>query len=125
MKCGIDIINQNRIKDLISRRGTGYLTKIWTSKEIDDCTHTDGTLKYNSLAVRYAAKEAVCKAFGTGFGRKGVRLSEIEILREPNGEPYVVMHGTTGVYFEDHKFREISISLSHDNDICIALCVVN
>ncbi|MHB1485668.1 MAG: holo-ACP synthase [Saccharofermentanales bacterium] len=125
MKCGIDIINENRIKDLISRRGTGNLTKIWTLAEIRDCTETDGSLRYSSLAARYAAKEAVCKAFGTGFGRHGVRLDEIETLQDALGAPYIKIYGTTEIFFKERGFCEISVSLSHDSDICIAMCIVN
>jgi len=124
VRCGIDIVNQNRIRDLISRRGTDYLTKIWTSNEIRDCTNTDGSLRYDSLAARYAAKEAICKAFGTGFGREGVRINEIEILRDEYGAPYVITHGTTDLFFKNKEYREIGISLSHDKDICIAMCVI-
>lgn len=124
MKCGIDIVNENRIKDLISRRGTAYLNKIWTLAEIGDCTGSDGSLRYDSLAVRYAAKEAVCKALGTGLGRHGVRLDEIETLRDPLGAPYIKMYGTTEIFFKERGYTEISLSLSHDSDICIAMCVI-
>lgn len=124
MKCGIDLIHCNRIEDLVERRGTEYLSKIWTEKEISDCTRKDGSLKYESLAARYAAKEAVSKAFGTGIGRSGVRLEEIEILENSMGAPHVVLHGTTKIFSKKNGFEEIEISLSHDQDVSIAMCVI-
>ncbi len=125
MRCGIDLIHQERIEDLVTRRGVDYLSKIWTTKEIFSCTHKDGTLKFDSLAARYAAKEAVSKAFGTGFGRKGVRLEEIEILDNHLGAPYVVLHGTTKEFFKEQGFVEIQVSLSHDKNVSIAMCILN
>jgi len=124
VKCGIDLIHQNRIEDLVTRRGVEYLSKIWTRQEIDDCTRKDKTLKYESLAARYAAKEAVSKAFGTGFGREGVRLDEIEILENALGAPYVVLHGTTRTFYKNNGYQQIEVSLSHDKDISIAMCVL-
>lgn len=124
MKCGIDLIHHKRIEELAARRGTAYLTKIWTAQEICSCTKPDGTLRYDSLAARYAAKEAVCKAFGTGFGRKGVRIEEIEIVEDDLGAPHVELHGTTKAFYQNSGYREIEVSLSHDMDISIAMCVI-
>ena len=124
MKCGIDIIHHNRIEKLAERKGQDYLSKIWTAGEIKDCTRKDGSLRYDSLAARFAAKEAVCKAFGTGFGRDGVRLDEIEILENAMGAPYVMLHGTTEEFFKDSDFHEIEISLSHDQDLSTAICII-
>ncbi len=124
MKCGIDLIHNKRIEDLAVRRGAAYLSKIWTAQEILSCTKPDGSLRYDSLAVRYAAKEAVSKAFGTGFGRKGVRLEEIEIVEDDMGAPHVELHGTTKAFYQSCGYHEIEVSLSHDQDLSIAMCVV-
>ena len=124
MKCGIDIIHHNRIEKLTERKGPDYLSKIWTAQEIKDCSRKDGSLRYDSLAARFAAKEAVSKAFGTGFGRDGVRLDEIEILENSIGAPYVVLHGTTEEFFKSSGFCEIEISLSHDQDLSTAICII-
>ncbi len=124
MKCGLDIIHHSRIESLASRRGTDYLTKIWTAREIADCTKADGTLRFDSLAARFAAKEAVSKAFGTGIYREGIRPDEIEILENPLGAPYVVLHGAAETYFNQNGFQEIEISLSHDGDLAAAVCVI-
>lgn len=124
MKCGIDLIHPSRIENLVTRRGGAYLSKIWTAQEIKDCTRSDGTFRFDSLAARFAAKEAVSKAFGTGFGRDGVRLDEIEILENAAGAPYVVLHGTTRAFYERNGYRQLEISLSHDLDTSIAMCIL-
>lgn len=124
MKCGIDLIHTGRIEDLVKRRGETYLSKIWTPQEIRDCTRSDGTYRFDSLAARFAAKEAVSKAFGTGFGRNGVRLDEIEIQENAAGAPHVVLHGTTQAFYQENGYRQIEISLSHDLDISIAMCIL-
>jgi holo-[acyl-carrier protein] synthase len=124
VRCGIDLIHQDRIEDLVNRRGVEYLSKIWSTQEIADCTRTDGTLRYESLAARFAAKEAVSKAFGTGFGREGVRLEEIEIREDANGAPYVELHGSTKAFFKKRGFVQIEVSLSHDREVSIAMCVI-
>lgn len=124
MKCGIDLVQVDRIEDLVARRGSEYLSRIWSQQEIIDCTQKDGYFKFDSLAARYAAKEAVSKALGTGFGRMGVRIDEIEVHVDVYGSPFVLLHGTTKEYFEKQKFKEISISLSHEKDLSIAMCVI-
>lgn len=124
MKCGIDIIHQERVEDLVTRRGPDYLTRIWSRQEVLDCTRKDGSLKYDSLAARYAAKEAVSKAFGTGFGREGVHLDEIEIHINVYGAPFVILHGTTLEFYQKHGMKEISVSLSHHDGVAVAMCII-
>lgn len=124
LKCGIDIVSLDRIAKLLERRGTGNLSRIWTASEINDCTRSDGSVRVDSLAGRYAAKEAVSKAFGTGFGRDGVNFEEIEIQKGKYGAPFIVLYGTTKEFFEKSNYAEISISLSHTEDTAVAMCVI-
>lgn len=124
MKCGIDIVSVKRIEDLVIRRGGKKLCRIWTENEIKDCTKNDGSFDYQSLAGRYAVKEAVSKAFGTGFGRCGVNAEEIEVIKDSMGKPVIELHGTTKIYYENKGYNEISVSLSHEGDIATAVCVL-
>lgn len=124
MKCGIDIISVKRIARLLERRGEDNLTGIWTEKEISDCRNKNGSLKTTSLAARFAAKEAVTKAFGTGFLREGIYLNDIEIQKNASGEPFIVLYASSKDFFEKSGFKEISVSLSHDVDNAIAMCVI-
>jgi holo-[acyl-carrier protein] synthase len=125
LKCGIDIVSISRIGKLIQRRGETGLAAIWTQREIKDCKTKDGTLNISSLAARYAAKEAVAKAFGTGFLRHGIRPGDIEIQRNDSGEPCVVLYSASRSYFEQGGYNEIAVSLSHDADTATAMCVIS
>jgi holo-[acyl-carrier protein] synthase len=64
------------------------------------------------LAARFAAKEAISKAFGTGIGRE-LGWRDLEIVREPSGQPRVVLHGRARQYADERGARDIHISLSH------------
>ena len=124
MKCGIDIVDTPRITRMVRRRGAEGLSLLWTQREIAECTGRDGSLKIESLAARFACKEAVAKALGTGFGRKGVRASDIEILRHPSGEPYATLHGTTKTYFDQSGYSGIAVSLTHTETVAAAVCIL-
>lgn len=125
LKCGVDVVSVKRIEKLLSRRGRKNLGKIWTPAEIKDCTENDGSLKISSLAARFAAKEAVSKAFGTGFNSCGVNLCEIEIRNRESGEPFVTLYKTTKEYYKKNNFTGISVSLSHESDMAVAMCVLS
>jgi len=124
LKCGIDIIIIDRIEKMVERRGKDNLNRIWTNAEITDCTRSDGSIKFESLAARYAAKEAVSKAFGTGFGRHNVSYDEIVILKDKLGAPYITLSGLTKEYYTKQEFKNISVSLSHDGAYATAMCVI-
>ncbi len=124
MKCGIDIVSIKRIQELVERRGSEKLSRIWTKSEIESATGKDGTLNIPSLAGKYAVKEAVSKAFGTGFGRCGVNFIEIEVKKGKFGEPQVILHGTTKEYYDSKGCEGICVSISHEGDIATAICII-
>ncbi len=86
---GIDIIEVARIRDSYARFGERFITRILRPDEIAYC------LKHRDpgpfLAVRFAAKEAISKAFGTGIGAQ-LGWQDMEIARKESGEPYVILH---------------------------------
>jgi holo-[acyl-carrier protein] synthase len=124
MKCGIDIVDTPRIARMIQRRGVARMPLFWTPGEIAECTAKDGSLKIDSLAARFACKEAVVKALGTGFYREGIKAPDIEILRHRSGEPYVTLHGNAKTYFARCGYTEIAISLTHTETVAAAVCVL-
>jgi len=124
VKCGIDLVSIKRIQELVERRGDEGLSRIWTESEIADATKKDGTLNVSSLAGKYAVKEAVSKAFGTGFGRCGVNFVEIEVQKGKFGEPQVVLYGTTNEYYNTNGYTGISVSISHEGDMATAICII-
>lgn len=118
---GTDIVENIRIQRLLEEEGERFLNKVFTPAEVAICTGGKG-LKVHSLAARFAAKEAVAKAFGTGIGR--VRWKDIEVNKDVNGAPVVTLSGEAGVLAEKKGVAEIQVSLSHTADYSVAFAVL-
>ncbi len=123
ISCGVDTIRVSRIQDVIDRTGSRFLERVYTPAERDMCA-AKGVGSISSLAARFAAKEAVSKALGTGVGREGIRFSEIEVCISTAGKPYIQLHGTTGEFFRRAGGIQAEISMSHDGDQAVAICVM-
>jgi holo-[acyl-carrier protein] synthase len=121
-ECGVDIVEVDRIKDSIEKYGESFLKKVFTDKEVEYC-ESRKVSKYQSYAARFAAKEAVSKAFGTGIGAD-VSLNEIEIAKDEKGKPYVILSGNAKEFFRKMKGEKISISLSHTRQNAIAYVII-
>lgn len=115
---GVDLVEVDRIQAAVSRWGDRFLRRVYTEAEIDYCFNKGE--KYRSLAARFAAKEAVMKALGTGWGR-GVRWVDIEVVRRPGCAPEVALHGESGRLGRGARFL---VSLSHTREHAIAFIVV-
>ncbi len=113
LRTGIDLIEIHRVQEAIDRFGTRFLRRVWTPRELELFA---GQL--TSLAVRWAAKEAVGKAFGTGIG--DISFQEIEILRGPRQEPVLQLSGAAQKLSADLGLTTWSISLSHTATLAIA-----
>jgi len=111
---GVDLIEISRISHAIDRHGDRFLRRVFTSKELALVSD-----KPASLAGRFAAKEAVAKALGCGIGDVG--WTEIEILRGPNNEPDLHLHGNARKIARQLGYHTWSISLSHSMDFAIAM----
>src|SRR5689334_11322799 len=87
---GIDIVETERIEDSLRRFGERFLKRVFLPGEIE----YSNSMKFPALhlAARFAAKEAISKAFGTGIGKQ-LGWQDMEIKRKPSGEPYVILHG--------------------------------
>lgn len=112
---GIDIVEISRIEQAVSRWGEGFLSRIYTSPELELCRN-----RIASLAVRFAGKEAVVKALGTPT-ETGFRWKDVEILSEPSGRPVVRLHGKAQRQASSLGLNSINISLSHSREYAIAL----
>jgi holo-[acyl-carrier protein] synthase len=110
---GVDIIEIDRIERVIALWGDRFLRRVYTNTEFDDCKG-----RAQSLAVRFAAKEAVMKVLGTGI--KGVSWREIEVLSNRDGKPSVCLHGTAHQKARSLGIEELAISLSHSREYAIA-----
>ena len=110
---GIDLIEINRITKTLERFGDRFLQRIYTESEILYCRR-----RAPQLAARFAAKEAVMKALGTGA--RGVAWKEIEVTRKSSGQPQVKLHGKAAKIAEKLNIRNIAISLSHSREYATA-----
>jgi holo-[acyl-carrier protein] synthase len=115
-KVGVDIIEIVRIDEALHRFGTRFLHRVFTEPEIALCKE-----RAHVLAVRFAGKEAVMKALGTGV--KGIAWREIEILAKPSGEPTVQLYGKAMARAGLLGLTEFSISLSHSKEYAVAAVV--
>jgi holo-[acyl-carrier protein] synthase len=113
---GVDLIEIERLESVIQRYGQQFLERIYTSQEL-----ADAGASLASLAARFAAKEAVAKALGCGIGRVGWK--EIEVLRGPERQPILQLHGEASRLANDLGLGDWSISLSHSRTHAIAFVV--
>ena len=119
LRCGTDIVNVDRIKKSIEELGEKFIKRIYTDEEINYC-ESRRMCKYESYAVRFAAKEAVYKAISPTKEQNGV-FTEVEVLNEETGKPYIVLHGELKKILQDKK---IDVSLSHEREFAIAMVVI-
>ncbi len=115
---GIDIIEIDRIRESVEKYGERFLKKIYTEKEIDYCLKKK--YKYQHLAARFAAKEAVYKALATNWN-EDVSWHNIEISNEPNGMPVVELHGGLKKFLKGENSLKISMSHSKEYVACVAI----
>lgn len=113
---GIDIIELKRIAMVVERWGDRFLQRIYTPQELAYCRG-----RIPQLAARFAAKEAVMKALGTGI--RGVGWKEIEVQRQRGRGPTITLHGRAKLKAEAIMIEEIAISISHSRDSAVVSVV--
>jgi holo-[acyl-carrier protein] synthase len=113
---GIDVIEIARVRETLSRHPRRFLARVYTPEEVAFCRG-----RVPELAARFAAKEAVMKALGTGA--RGLAWREIEILPNQRGKPLVYLHGQAQARAEAIGLRGIDISLTHSHELAIAAVV--
>ena len=119
---GSDLCNIERIANSIDRFGERFINRIFTDIEQAKANRRELT-RAATFAKRFAAKEAVAKAFGTGLGA-AMTFQEIEVINEASGRPRVVLHGTAAATAADRGMLEIHLSLSHTASHAMACAVV-
>lgn len=118
---GIDLIEISRLSRLAENRGTKFLSRVFTEAEMAEAATKHGGWNSQYLAGRWAAKEAVSKAIGTGFSGFGPR--SVEITRGPSGEPMVTLHRGAGEAARRRGIEMVLVSVSHCRDYAIAQAV--
>lgn len=116
LSTGVDLIEIQRVEEAMQRHGSQFLNRIFTPAEQAACKG-----RVSSLAARFAAKEAVAKALGTGIG--DVRWQDIEILGDENNAPHLYLHGAGKDIAEQLGLHDWSVSLSHTHEHAIAFVV--
>ncbi|UCD09942.1 MAG: holo-ACP synthase [Dehalococcoidales bacterium] len=113
---GVDIIEISRIRKMVKRWGKRFLDRIYTEKELQICKG-----RPDRLASRFAGKEAVMKALGTGA--RGISWREIEIDSQPSGKPVVNLYGKAQEKAQSLGLNELVISLSDSKEYSVAFVV--
>jgi holo-[acyl-carrier protein] synthase len=117
LRTGVDLIEISRIEEVVARHGRHYLERIYTPAELEQCGR-----RAESLAGRFAAKEAVAKALGCGIG--DVTWKEIEILGDEQNAPTLVLHGAAEQKTKDLGLTNWSVSISHSQSHAVAFAVL-
>jgi holo-[acyl-carrier protein] synthase len=116
IRTGVDIIEIERVARAIERHGARFYSRFFTEREV-----ADSRRQAAALAARFAAKEAVAKALGTGIGV--VCWTEIEIIRGDQRQPELHLHGAAARLASELGLSEWAISLSHTHQHAVAFAV--
>ena len=116
LRTGVDIIEIARVERVMARSSERFLARIFTPQERAYCQE-----RVASLAGRFAVKEAVAKALGTGIGE--MTWAEIEVVSDESGRPELVLHGAAKRLADELGLKEWSISLSHTENHAIGFAV--
>lgn len=111
---GVDIVQINRFRRVSERWGRKFLEKVFTKREIEYCLKKSEP--YSSFAIRFAAKEAVIKAVGTG----GFWFKDIEVLNRENGSPFVQCRGGLEKALSSRGISRLHLSMSHEREYGVA-----
>jgi holo-[acyl-carrier protein] synthase len=118
---GIDLVEVDRIRSSYERFGERFLKRILTPAEIAYCLSHRFAAPH--VGARFAAKEAISKAFGTGIGQQ-LGWLDMQICRKPSGEPFVTLHGKGAALLAGRGGRIIHVSLSHTQAHATAIAII-
>jgi holo-[acyl-carrier protein] synthase len=114
--CGIDLVEYEGFRRYVEEGGDRFLERNYTQAEREYCQH-----RISCLSARWAVKEAVAKALGTGL--RGVRPVEIETRNSPQGKPSLQLHGNAAAVAAQLGITDWEISLSHEQTCAIAIAI--
>jgi holo-[acyl-carrier protein] synthase len=120
LRTGVDLLEIHRLADLQPAIRQRFLRRVFTPQELNLAGEGENEA-WATLTGRFAAKEAVAKALGCGIGP--VSWQEIEILRGPQGEPVLELHGAALRISQETGLETWSVSISHSRDHAVAMAV--
>lgn len=121
LSLGLDLTRIDRMQEALDRRGQRFLNRVFTEREQAYCERR-AVRRATHYAGRFAVKEAVMKALGTGW-RLGVRWVDIEVVRAPGQAPRVELHGRSAEIAAERGIGAILITITHDAGIAAAVAV--
>lgn len=116
---GTDIVDIDRIRRVVERKGERFLKRVFTTSELDYCLARANP--YPCLAVRFAAKEAVLKSLGTGLS--GCRWTDVEVVRTGTSAPEIVLAGNARKAAGQKGVTRVIITISHDRGMAVAFAL--
>lgn len=117
---GVDVVDVCRFRKLLERKPKIVIRLFASAERAYAETKSDPSERY---AARFAAKEAVMKALGAGFGE--VAFREVEVLRHPSGRPSLKLHGRAAKRAETLGMKQWQLSLSHTDSVAVAVVVAS
>ena len=118
---GIDLVNIDRLRGVIDRYGARFVERILTAEERAYCERYEDAAP--QVASRFAAKEAVLKALGTGLAR-GIRWQDVEVRREGQDAPRIHLAGRAAEEAAARAVDRVHLSVSHDHDAAVAMVIL-
>ncbi len=113
---GIDIVRIKRIEKTIDRWKEKFIRRIFTENEIIYCQNKTNPASH--FAVRFAAKEAAAKMFGTGIGK--INWTDIRVVNNKTGKPYLNFEGEAQNLYNKKGIKSVHLSLSHEKEYAVA-----
>ena len=118
---GIDIIEVARIQSSLERFGERFGQRILLPDEMAYCLSHQHPAPF--VAARFAAKEAISKAFGTGISAQ-LSWLDMEIAHKESGEPFVILHGKGKKLFDSRRAKNLHVSISHTEQYAAVVAVL-
>jgi holo-[acyl-carrier protein] synthase len=121
-RVGVDLVAVESVQESIETHGAHYLTRVYTEREVEDCTSAAG-LDAQRLAARFAAKEAALKVLRPGD--VGLSLREIEVRRDPGGWVELELSGPAAALARDAGLGDFALSLTHEDGYASAVVIAD
>ena len=122
LRVGVDLVAVDSVRESLATHGEHYLRRVYTEREVRDCTGPDG-LDPERLAGRFAAKEAALKVLRPG--EVGFALSAIEVQRDSEGWVQLALDGDAAKLAADDAIGELALSITHENGLASAVVVAS